>query len=109
MAPKKMTELKWRETSGVDRAANLAEGWLVMKSASPAARSLLSDALYAANGVDPTSARRTEHMPFDKAAIEANPDAALAYIAGLEKAMASGAPAPVAVEPTEAEVFAKSL
>lgn len=107
MPPKLMRDLKWRETSGVDRAANLAEGWLMMKSVSPAARSLLTDALFAANGVDPASARRTENMPFDKAAIEADPNAALAYIAGLEKALASNA-AP-ATEPTEAEVLAKSL
>lgn len=35
VTPRMIVQLRWDETSGVDRAANLTEGWLVMKSAQP--------------------------------------------------------------------------
>lgn len=63
--PKLMTDLRMREVSGVDRAANLAEGWLLMKSASPGAQAVLKEAmgLDQDGGSEPSAVERTHAMP----------------------------------------------
>lgn len=108
--PKLMSDLKWRETSGVDRAANLAEGWLMMKSVDPKSAELLASAEALAKGIDPsTLSGRTPTMSFDKEALAKSDPAAVAYIEGLEKALAGIGKTPALTEPTEAEILAKSL
>lgn len=108
--PRLMNDLKWRETSGVDRAANLAEGWLMMKSATPETAQLLSEAFLLAKGIDPSTAPgRTPAMPFDPSSL---PEEAQTYIAGLEKSLVdAGKSAPVApvAQPTEADIIAKAM
>lgn len=109
--PKLMTNLQMKEISGVDRAANLAEGWLMMKSASPEAQALISEAFSLTKTADPiVDPGRTPNMPLDLKALAKDHPSALAHIEALEKALAAGRPvaAPTA-EPTEADILAKSL
>lgn len=102
--PKLMRNLTIKEVSGVDRAANLSEGWLAMyKSASPESQEVLKAAFAAGNGHEiPTG--RTEEMPFDRDSLPAE---AQAYIKSLEDKLT--APVAPGHEPTAEEIFAKSL
>lgn len=101
--PKRMDNLTMNEISLVDRGANLIEGWMVMKSATPAQMGLMNQALAVAKGEAPT--QEGSGMPIDVE--NADPAVLKAYIAGLESRIAGQSAAPAL--PTAEDRLAKQL
>ncbi len=112
--PKQMVGLRVNEVSGVDRAANLVEGWMVQCSASPETAAILAEAELLAKGI--STPERTAPMAFDPEALAAltktHPEAA-AHITALEATVAKAATtppvAPAAAELSDDEKLAKAL
>lgn len=108
-----MTDIRMTEVSGVDRAANLVEGWLVMKDASPETARLLARAEALAKGLNPDALDTTEidTMKLSEDVRKGLDPTVVAYIESLEETVTKAAPtastAPTAE--TEAEKMEKAL
>ncbi len=100
-----MVEPTWKETSGVDRAANLVEGWLVMKSADPHTAAVLAEAEQVAKGHNIGSTT----MQLSKDARAALPAETVAYIESLEKQLKPKKMKKQSAKAAEREAFEKAV
>lgn len=111
--PTKMVTPTITEVSGVDRAANLVEGWAVMKSLDPEVATTLAVAEATATGVDLDALQKgNSPMTITDEEREALPENVRKYVEEQEAAVAKAAeqtPAEPVVKLSEEEAFEKAI